>query len=180
MLLHTPGHGHSPLSPRSCLSNTTTFWVDCMVRLPRGNHWHQPSRILLLGGRRKDHVSGWVCCLLATNPWTSGVLGFCASKGLWLGSRRNIDETAEEWSGMGFVACQAGLDSTLAFAGYQPGPSPAFSTGHQCSESGSGCSGLQGRAVELIQPLPLATFFDFKQVMHLHWTSVFASVKWGE
>lgn len=69
----------------------------------------------MVGGKT---VSCWVCSLLAMSPQISGVLSFHAYKGLLLGSRRKTDEMVKEWG------CNAGFGLTLAFADYQPGPSP--------------------------------------------------------
>lgn len=84
----------------------------------------QPSTILLPDGGKEGCVSCWVCCLLALSPQVSGVLGFHPYKGLLLGSRRNTDEMAKEWGAVGFQGHHAGFGLTLAFADYQPGPSP--------------------------------------------------------
>lgn len=71
----------------------------------------------------------------------SGVLGFHLQR-LLLGSRRNTDEISKEWNAMdlwGIMQVWVRLPPLLItsqFSGLQ------FSTGHKCSESGSGCLGL--------------------------------------
>lgn len=90
---------------------------------PDGNHWHQPSAILLLGGGRENSVV-FLLSLLPAGHEFSGIWSplFPTCKGLLLGSRTNTDELVKEWGALGLQGHHEGLGLTLVFADHQTGP----------------------------------------------------------